>query len=46
MFRLGAVLVGTHAYVVLGNVLGTRWKSSLRTQDIDLAAARSLQLAK
>lgn len=45
VFRLGAVLVGTHAYVVLGNVLGMRWKSSLRTQDIDLAAARSLQVA-
>ena len=45
VFRLGAVLVGTHAYLALGNVLGVRWKSSLRTQDIDLAAARSLQVA-
>lgn len=45
VFRLGAVLVGTHAYLALGNVLGVRWKSSLRTQDIDLAAARTVQLA-
>ncbi len=45
VFRLGAVLVGTHAYVALGNVLGVRWKSSLRTQDIDLAAGRTLQVA-
>jgi len=45
VFRLGAVLVGTHAYLALGNVLGVRWTSSLRTQDIDLAAARTLQVA-
>jgi hypothetical protein len=45
MFRLGAVLVGTHAYIALGNVLGVRWASSLRTQDIDLAADNNLQLA-
>lgn len=45
VFRLGAVLVGTHAYLALGNVLGVRWKSSLHTQDIDLAAARTVQLA-
>lgn len=45
VFRLGAVLVGTHAYLALGNLLGVRWKSGLRTQDIDLAAARRLQVA-
>ena len=44
VFRLGAVLVGTHAYIALGNVLGVRWKSGLRTQDIDLAAARTLHV--
>jgi hypothetical protein len=44
VFRLGAVLVGTHAYLALGNVLGVRWKSSLRTQDIDLAAAQTLKV--
>jgi len=46
VFRLGAVLVGTHAFTVLGNVLGVRWDgASLRTQDIDLAAHRRLQVA-
>jgi hypothetical protein len=44
-FRLGAVLVGTHAYLALGNLLGVRWQSSLRTQDIDIAAARKLEIA-
>jgi len=44
VFRLGAVLIGTHAYFALGNVLGVRWKSGLRTQDIDLAAAWTLQV--
>ena len=45
VFRLGAVLVGTHAYLALGNLLGVRWQSSLRTQDIDVAAARRLEVA-
>ena len=39
MFDAGAVLVGTHAFVVLGNLLGVRWTSALRTQDVDLATA-------
>jgi hypothetical protein len=45
MFRLGAVIVGTHACSVLGNILGVRWQSELRTQDIDLAASRVLHVA-
>jgi hypothetical protein len=45
VFRLGAVLVGTHAYLALGNLLGVRWQSGLRTQDIDVAAARRLEVA-
>lgn len=41
VFRLEGVLVGTHAYVVLGNVLGVRWEhATLRTRDIDIAASR------
>ncbi|MEW6487498.1 MAG: GSU2403 family nucleotidyltransferase fold protein [Thermodesulfobacteriota bacterium] len=40
VFRLGGMLVGTHAFAVLGNVLGVHWdRAALRTQDIDLAAA-------
>lgn len=38
-FRAGGVLVGTHAFLALGNVLGVRWGESPRTQDIDLAHA-------
>jgi hypothetical protein len=38
LFDAGGVLVGTHAFAVIGNVLGTRWTSgALRTQDVDLA---------
>ena len=29
VFRLGAVLVGTHAFIALGNMLGVRWNSGL-----------------
>ena len=44
VFRLGAVLVGTHAFIALGNMLGVRWRSGLRTQDVDLAASRLLHI--
>lgn len=45
VFRLGGVLVGTHAYVALGNMLGVRWERASRTQDIDIAAEASLEVA-
>lgn len=46
VFRLGGVLVGTHAFVVLGNVLGVRWSGTgLRTQDVDVAAERRMSVA-
>ena len=46
VFRLGAVLVGTHAFLVLGNLLGVRWiGGSLRTQDIDIAAEVAVSIA-
>lgn len=44
VFRLGAVLVGTHAFIALGNVLGVRWQSGLRTQDIDVLVDPVLQV--
>jgi hypothetical protein len=45
-FAAGGVLVGTHAYLALGNVLGVRWNQALRTQDVDLAhPGKSLSLA-
>lgn len=45
IFRLGAVLVGTHAFIALGNVLGVRWQSGLRTEDIDILANPVLEVA-
>jgi hypothetical protein len=45
VFHAGGVLVGTHAFIVLGNILGVRWASSLRTQDVDIAAAPRLDIA-
>jgi hypothetical protein len=46
VFRLGGVLVGTHAFLALGNALGTRWDhASLATQDIDIAGERAMDLA-
>ncbi len=45
LFDAGAVLVGTHAFAVLGNVLGVRWVSgSLRTQDVDVAGSRDADI--
>jgi hypothetical protein len=38
IFQQRGVLIGTHAFAVLGNVLGYRWeRSGLKTQDIDIA---------
>ncbi len=38
-FQAGGVLIGTHAFLAYGNMLGVRWGSSDRTQDIDFAHA-------
>ena len=45
VFHTGGVLVGTHAFIVFGNLLGVRWASSLRTQDVDIAADPKLDIA-
>jgi hypothetical protein len=46
VFRLGGVLVGTHAFIVLGNLLGVRWEHGLlRTEDVDIASDRVLAVA-
>ena len=45
VFRAGAVLVGTQAFIAMGNLLGVRWESGLRTQDIDAATTRVLEIA-
>lgn len=45
-FRAGGVLVGTHAFLTFGNMLGVRWPGAERTQDVDFAhAGKQLQIA-
>jgi hypothetical protein len=45
-FRAGGVLIGTHALVAIGNMLGVRWIASERTQDVDFAhAGRNVSIA-
>lgn len=38
-FSAGGVLVGTHAFLAYGNMLGVHWGDSARTQDVDFAHA-------
>ncbi|PWG62927.1 GSU2403 family nucleotidyltransferase fold protein [Spiribacter halobius] len=40
-----AVLVGTHAFNALGNLLGVRWRTHMRTQDLDLAGEADIDIA-
>lgn len=45
-FRAGGILVGTHAFLAYGNMLGVRWNDQSRTEDIDFAhAGKNLSLA-
>lgn len=45
-FKAGGVLVGTHAFLAYGNLLGVSWGDSSRTQDVDFAhAGRSVSIA-
>jgi hypothetical protein len=36
-FHAGGVLIGTHAFLAYGNMLGVNWGAAARTQDIDFA---------
>ena len=45
LFHLEAILVGTLAFIVMGNILGTRWGSALKTEDIDIAAPKKMTIA-
>jgi len=38
-FRAGGILIGTHAFLSYGNLLGVRWGDASRTQDVDFAHA-------
>jgi hypothetical protein len=45
-FRAGGVLIGTHAFIAMGNMLGVRWTSGWRTNDVDVAhAGKNVSLA-
>ena len=45
-FKAGGVLVGTHAFLAYGNMLGVRWGDASRTQDVDFAhSGKSLAIA-
>jgi len=46
VFRMGGVLVGSHAFAVLGNALGVRWQDAIvRTEDIDIAHDHRISVA-
>jgi len=38
-FHAGGVLVGTHAFIALGNMLGVKWREGGSTTDVDFAHA-------
>lgn len=45
-FRAGGILIGTHAFLALGNLLGVRWIEGASTLDIDFAhAGQNVSLA-
>lgn len=45
VFHLNGVLVGTHAFTVLGNLLGVRWRSSAaQTHDVDIASELKMSI--
>jgi len=45
-FRAGGVLIGTHAFLAMGNLLGVRWRDGAATLDVDFAhAGRNVSVA-
>lgn len=38
-FSAGGILIGTHAFLAMGNMLGVKWLSSNTTMDVDFAHA-------
>jgi hypothetical protein len=45
-FRAGGLLIGTHAFLALGNMLGVRWRDGAATLDVDFAhAGRNVSVA-
>lgn len=45
-FRAGGILIGTHAFLAMGNMLGVRWRDGSATLDVDFAhAGQNVSLA-
>ncbi len=45
-FRAGGILIGTHAFLAMGNMLGVRWRDGAATLDVDFAhAGQNVSLA-
>lgn len=45
-FRAGGVIIGTHAFLAMGNLLGVRWSAGATTLDVDFAhAGRNVSIA-
>ena len=46
LFQAGAVIVGTHAFLNIGNMLCVRWeKPAAQTMDIDIAQGQAINIA-
>ncbi|MBI2336786.1 MAG: hypothetical protein HYU97_08525 [Deltaproteobacteria bacterium] len=45
VFKMGSVLVGTHAFQAYSQLLGVVWLQQNRTQDIDIAQERHISVA-
>lgn len=45
LLEAGATLVGTHAFICLGNQLGVSWNTAMRTEDIDVGHDPRILLA-
>ncbi|MFZ4539000.1 GSU2403 family nucleotidyltransferase fold protein [Propionivibrio sp.] len=45
LFSKGVVLVGSHAFAAIGNMLGVRWGDKLKTTDMDFARPSGIALA-
>lgn len=45
-FKAGGVLIGSHAFLAYGNMLGVSWGDTSRTQDVDFAhAGKQIEIA-
>ena len=46
LFRAGGILIGTHAFIAMGNLLGVRWLHGTATLDVDFShAGRNVSVA-